>query len=82
VVGVVLAAVSKGSYDDGKALAARGPLELEDHRRLAGLRSDLKGQSLGADIGFAGALVGATVGTVLWLSADGDDDGASRGAAW
>lgn len=71
VAGVVFGVLAKGEYDDGKALAGRGPLDAADYSALAGHRRDLERDSLIADIGFGTALAGAIVGTVLWFTSDG-----------
>jgi len=69
VVGVVFAALAKGSYDDARALT-RSPLGDADFARFESERRDVKTQSLVADLGFLGALTGATVGAILWFDAD------------
>lgn len=74
VVGTIFGIMANGDYDDGSALAAKngGNLEKGDYDRLGGLRSDLKRDSMVADIGFGTALVGAVVGTVLWIVSEPD----------
>ena len=70
VTGVVFAALAQSSYDDGRALVARAPLDDGDRDRLADLRGDVRTQSLVADLGFVGALTGATLGALLWFDAE------------
>lgn len=71
-LGIGFAVAAQDSFDEGEALAARGPLGDADQRRLAGLREDVAERSLVADVGFAGALIGAGVGAILW--ATGEDE--------
>jgi hypothetical protein len=68
VTGIVFAVLAKGSYDDARALTGR-PLDADDFARFGRERDAAKTQSLVADLGFLGALTGATIGTVLWLDA-------------
>lgn len=69
-LGIGFAVAAQDSFDEGEALAARGPLGDADQRRLAGLRAEVSERSLVADLGFAGALVGAGVGAILWATAE------------
>ena len=68
VTGLVFAVMAQDSYDSAEALAKRSPLAEDDFRRFNAKKRNVRDQALVADIGFAGALVGATVGTVLWFT--------------
>lgn len=74
VTGTVFGVMADGDYDDGKALTAKGEREgglgQDDLDTLNGLRDDVKRNSIIADVGFIGAVVGATVGTILWFTTD------------
>ncbi|MFO0751073.1 MAG: hypothetical protein U1F43_36170, partial [Myxococcota bacterium] len=72
ITGTVFGVMANGDYDDGTALAGKngGVLGRADYDRLTGLRHDLERDSLVADIGFVGAIVGAAVGTILWVTAE------------
>lgn len=82
ITGVVFAALAQSSYDDGRALVDRGALDAGERERLAGLRGDVRDQSLVADLGFLGALAGATVGTVLWLTAEPGETPPPESTSW
>jgi len=82
-LGIGFAVAAQDSFAAGQALADRGPLGDADQRRLAGLREEVSDRSLVADIGFAGALVGAGVGLILWTGAgDGAREQPKDGASW
>ena len=70
------------TFDDGQELAARGPLGESGQRDLRAFREDVGELSLYADIGFGGAVVGATVGTILWFAAEPERRAFAQGAAW
>lgn len=84
VAGVVLGALANAAFSRGEALVAEAPLDADGQRDLRGERDAVRDLSLYADIGFVGALVGASVGTVLWFTANEPVlEGSPReGAAW
>jgi hypothetical protein len=81
LTGIVFGVMANKTHSDGEALAGRGPLSSDDAQKLSGLQDDLGAQSLVADIGFGAAIAGGIVGTVLWLTGDGDDAD-QGGLAW
>lgn len=71
VVGAAFAVTAGESHAEGKRLAALSPLDEPDMRRLETLREEVKTRSLVADASFGCAILGITLGTVFWVTADG-----------